>query len=61
MHIASDRVTGFFRLRTAGMVPIITHPERNAILQRQPERILEWVRGGCLVQLTASSLDWIVG
>ncbi len=38
------------------MVPIITHPERNAILQRGPERVLEWVDTGCLVQVTASAL-----
>ena len=32
------------------MVPIITHAERNGILQKRPERILEWVNSGCLVQ-----------
>jgi protein-tyrosine phosphatase len=47
---------GLFRLQGAGIVPIITHPERNAILQRQPERVLEWVEKGCLVQVTASAL-----
>jgi protein-tyrosine phosphatase len=46
----------FFRLMTAGMIPIITHPERNPNLQRQPEPIFDWVKAGCLVQLTASSL-----
>jgi protein-tyrosine phosphatase len=39
------------------MVPIITHPERNGILQKRPERILEWVNSGCLVQITASSVN----
>lgn len=47
---------GLFRLQGAGIVPIITHPERNAILQRQPERVLEWVEKGCLVQVTASAV-----
>jgi protein-tyrosine phosphatase len=51
----------FFRLQTAGVVPIITHPERNAILQRQPERVLDWVQGGCLIQVTASSLTGFWG
>jgi protein-tyrosine phosphatase len=44
------------RLQSAGMVPIITHPERNAILQRRLERVLEWVDAGCLVQVTASAV-----
>jgi protein-tyrosine phosphatase len=47
---------GIGRLQAAGMVPVITHPERNAILQRGPERVLEWVDTGCLVQVTASAL-----
>jgi protein-tyrosine phosphatase len=47
---------GLFRLHAAGMIPIITHPERNAILQRRPDRVLEWVNAGCLVQVTASAV-----
>jgi protein-tyrosine phosphatase len=47
---------GFSRLREAHMIPIITHPERNAILQQRPERVLEWVDAGCLVQVTASAV-----
>lgn len=39
-----------------GLRPIITHPERNAILQAKPERILSWVEIGCPVQVTANSL-----
>jgi protein-tyrosine phosphatase len=46
----------FFRLQSARMTPIITHPERNAILQRHSEQLVEWVEMGCLVQVTASSL-----
>lgn len=39
------------------IVPIITHPERNPILQKTPERVLEWVvELGCVVQITASAL-----
>ena len=52
---------GLFRLQAAGMVPIITHPERNGLLQRRPERILEWLRSGCLVQVTASSVTGFWG
>jgi protein-tyrosine phosphatase len=44
------------RLRDAGMNPIITHPERNLVLQRNPQALLRWVHAGCAVQVTASSL-----
>ena len=46
----------FWRLHAAGIIPIITHPERNAILRQRPERVLEWVDTGCLVQVTASAV-----
>lgn len=39
-----------------GLHPIITHPERNPILQKEPQRMVEWMRTGCLVQITAASL-----
>ena len=48
---------GLLKLNAAGMIAIITHPERNAILQRRPERVLEWVNAGCLVQVTASAVS----
>jgi len=44
------------RLLAAGIVPIITHPERNMVLRSDPQRVLEWVEDGCLVQITANSL-----
>ena len=38
------------------LVPIITHPERNPLLQRTPERVLHWAQMGCAVQVTASAI-----
>lgn len=46
----------FFRLGDRGIFPILTHPERNPILQQTPQRILEWAEQGCLIQVTASAL-----
>lgn len=46
----------FTRLGDRGLTPILTHPERNPILQQTPQRVLEWVEQGCLVQVTASAL-----
>ena len=51
----------FWRLEAAGITPVITHPERNTILQRRPERVLEWVDAGCLAQVTASSVTGLWG
>ncbi len=46
----------FYELRLAGLTPILTHPERNPTLQRDPDRLLPWLRDGLLCQVTASSV-----
>lgn len=45
-----------YKLRLDGLTPILTHPERNATLQRSPERLKEWIASGLLLQVTAGSL-----
>src|SRR5579875_477060 len=45
-----------FALRSCGLVPIITHPERNQPLLKQPELVLHMIEQGCLVQVTAGAL-----
>jgi len=44
-----------YMLTSRGLIPILTHPERNPILQKKPERVREWVDMGVLVQVTASA------
>jgi len=43
-------------LRGRGLVPVITHPERNSAFQREPEKLGRFIKLGCLVQITAMSL-----
>jgi protein-tyrosine phosphatase len=45
-----------FRLMTKGIIPIITHPERNFEIGQRPQRYGEMIRMGCLGQVTAMSL-----
>lgn len=45
-----------FGLTSAGVKPIIAHPERNRVLFTQPERLREFVRMGCMGQLDAPCL-----
>jgi protein-tyrosine phosphatase len=44
----------FTNMCQAGTTPIITHPERNPILQESPQRVLQWIELGCTVQVTGS-------
>lgn len=46
----------FYELGLAGMKPILTHPERNPTLQRDPRRLADWIRIGLLTQVTTSSV-----
>jgi len=45
-----------FQLMARGIVPVISHPERNLEITRRPERYYEMIRMGCFGQVTAMSL-----
>lgn len=49
------------QMQAKGIIPIITHPERNPILQEDMERVLRWVEMRCVVQITASSITGFWG
>jgi protein-tyrosine phosphatase len=44
------------RLREAGFTTVLAHPERNSAVQKSPARLVDLVRAGVLVQVTAGSL-----
>lgn len=46
---------GIFRLVSSGIVPIVTHPERNPVLLDRPQQVLDLIDCGCLIQVTAGS------
>jgi protein-tyrosine phosphatase len=46
----------FARMMKAGLRPIVTHPERNQLLQYRLPEMEEWVAQGVHLQVTAQSL-----
>lgn len=55
-HVGKHTETVLQRLVESEIVPVVTHPERNPVLQRNLKRVEEWVELGCLVQVTALSI-----
>src|SRR5260370_12071001 len=51
----------FYQLQLSGLTPILTHPERNPTLQTDPARMMEWLRRGVRVQVTAGAVGGRVG
>ncbi|MGB8952077.1 MAG: CpsB/CapC family capsule biosynthesis tyrosine phosphatase [Candidatus Aminicenantales bacterium] len=46
----------FFNIMLEGYIPIISHPERNAVFQERPDLIYELIKMDCLAQVTAKSI-----
>ena len=55
MVIAPNTAAVLDQLRAAGIIPIVTHPERNPVLQKKLSLLMDWVERDCLVQVTAGS------
>ena len=47
----------FDRMLQTGILPVITHPERNRALWRDEKQFESWLEIGCYVQITAQSLE----
>jgi protein-tyrosine phosphatase len=50
-----------FKMSSAGMVPIIAHPERNDHVQKSSEPLQRLIRSGAIIQATAGTLTGIFG
>ena len=50
-----------YELQAAGLLPILTHPERNPLIVSKPELLNELGAAGCLFQITANSLTGFWG
>jgi protein-tyrosine phosphatase len=48
-------------LITKDIIPLIAHPERNKAILHHPDKIMPFVRAGCLLQVTASSVTGVFG
>lgn len=55
-HIPASARQTVFALVTAGLRPIITHPERNRSVISDPDLISGLIESGALVQVTAGSI-----
>ena len=55
-RVGPETETVLGRLLDTGLIPVVTHPERNPVLQRDMERLSAWVNLGCLIQVTALSI-----
>jgi len=51
----------FARMLDTGLRPVVTHPERNALLQKRLPDLESWVGMGCYLQVTAQSLLGLFG
>jgi protein-tyrosine phosphatase len=44
------------QLKSRGLTPILSHPERHRDIAKKPELVLPWLQIGALLQVTAGSL-----
>ncbi len=59
--IPSNAEDQLMAILSRGMVPIVTHPERNTFLMKNPDTVLRYIAAGCLVQVTANAFTGFWG
>jgi len=56
LDLPEHTLNALSQLTSAGLLPIIAHPERNPLLQRRIDLVVEWRSFGCLTAVTAGSI-----
>jgi protein-tyrosine phosphatase len=56
-HLPSWTASALARIVAAGIRPVLAHPERNAVIQKDPAHVRDFVEAGALLQLTAMSIE----
>jgi protein-tyrosine phosphatase len=59
--IPPDADEQLMAILSRGMVPIVTHPERNVYLMKNLDTVLGYIDAGCLVQVTANAFTGFWG
>jgi protein-tyrosine phosphatase len=60
-HVFSGAKTLFFTLMSEGIVPIITHPERNTVFMQNPVILYELIQMGAFAQANSGSFLGLYG
>ena len=55
-HVPGGMTTLVFEMMLDGLIPIISHPERNAVFAQTPEILYELIRQGAIGQVTSQSI-----
>ena len=55
-YIPSHTSDFIYKIQLRGYIPIIVHPERNKVFQKNKQLLYEYVFRGALIQITAASL-----
>lgn len=55
-HVPRYAARIFYDLQLQGLKPIIVHPERNSEIMENPEKLINLIEKGALVQVTAGSI-----
>lgn len=60
-HLPNSMREVLFKMMVQGYRPIITHPERNGSVLKDPRVLFELINGGVLAQITADSIAGTFG
>ena len=55
-HLPGGAMSLVYQMMLEGLIPIISHPERNAEFERSPEKLYELIRQGAIGQVTSQSI-----